>query len=102
MLEGIKDACVFLIVAQVLMILVPEETYAKYVRVLIAVILIFKITQPVCEFAAGMQKKDFFVQRMEQMERNLYDPGSDEEMILNKQQLYQKVIAYMEQEEDAK
>ena len=40
MLEAIKNACIFLLIAQILMVLVPEEAYAKYVRVLVSLILI--------------------------------------------------------------
>lgn len=98
MFEGIKDACIFLLVAQILLILVPEETYAKYVRVLVSIILILKITEPILGLVAGTQRREILSQDMEQLQQELYVPGTDQEMISRKQQLYEKVISYIEQE----
>lgn len=53
MFETIKNACIFLLIAQVLLIMVPEESYAKYVRVLVSAILILKLTQPVLSLLSG-------------------------------------------------
>lgn len=98
MFEGIKNACIFLIVAQILMILVPEEAYAKYLRVLISIILILKITEPVINFVADAEKQETIARNLEQMQMELYAPGTDQEMITKKQQLYEKVMSYVEQE----
>ena len=98
MFEGIKNACIFLIVAQILMILVPEEAYAKYLRVLISIILILKITEPVINFMADDKERETIAQNLEQMQMELYAPGTDQEMITRKQQLYEKVMSYVEQE----
>ena len=98
MFEGIKNACIFLILAQILMILVPEEAYAKYLRVLISIILILKITEPVINFVADDKERETIAQNLEQMQMELYAPGTDQEMITRKQQLYEKVMSYVEQE----
>lgn len=58
MLEAIKNACIFLLIAQILMVLVPEEAYAKYVRVLVSLILILKITQPLLALVSGREARD--------------------------------------------
>lgn len=58
MLEAIKNACIFLLIAQILMVLVPEEAYAKYVRVLVSLILILKITQPLLSLVSGREARD--------------------------------------------
>ena len=58
MLEAIKNACIFLLIAQILMVLVPEEAYAKYVRVLVSLILILKITQPLLALISGREARD--------------------------------------------
>lgn len=58
MLEAIKNACIFLLIAQILMVLVPEEDYAKYVRVLVSLILILKITQPFLILISGREARD--------------------------------------------
>ena len=58
MLEAIKNACIFLLIAQILMVLVPEEAYAKYVRVLVSLILILKITQPFLILISGREAQE--------------------------------------------
>ncbi len=58
MLEAMKNACIFLLIAQILMVLVPEETYAKYVRVLVSLILILKITQPLLSLVSGREAQE--------------------------------------------
>ena len=64
MLEAIKNACIFLLIAQILMVLVPEEAYAKYVRVLVSLILILKITQP---FISGREAQEVMQANVEQL-----------------------------------
>lgn len=58
MLEAIKNACIFLLIAQILMVLVPEDAYAKYVRVLVSLILILKITQPLLSLVSGREARE--------------------------------------------
>ena len=72
MLEAIKNACIFLLIAQILMVLVPEEAYAKYVRVLVSLILILKITQPFLILISGREAQEVMQANVEQLhtERN--------------------------------
>lgn len=67
MLEAIKNACIFLLIAQILMVLVPEETYAKYVRVLVSLILIVKITQPLLSLVSGRETREVIHANVEQL-----------------------------------
>ncbi len=67
MLEAIKNACIFLFIAQLLMVLVPEETYAKYVRVLVSLILILKITQPLLSLVSGRETREVIQANVEQL-----------------------------------
>ncbi len=67
MLEAIKNACIFLFIAQLLMALVPEETYAKYVRVLVSLILILKITQPLLSLVSGRETREVIQANVEQL-----------------------------------
>ncbi len=67
MLEAIKNACIFLLIAQILMVLVPEEAYAKYVRVLVSLILIVKITQPLLYFVSGREARDTMQANVERL-----------------------------------
>lgn len=67
MLEAIKNACIFLLIAQILMVLVPEEAYAKYVRVLVSLILILKITQPFLILISGREAQEVMQANVEQL-----------------------------------
>ncbi len=67
MLEAMKNACIFLLIAQILMVLVPEEAYAKYVRVLVSLILILKITQPLLSLVSGNETREVMQSNVEQL-----------------------------------
>ena len=67
MLEAIKNACIFLLIAQILMVLVPEEAYAKYVRVLVSLILILKSTQPFLILISGREAQEVMQANVEQL-----------------------------------
>lgn len=67
MLEAMKNACIFLLIAQTLMVLVPEEAYAKYVRVLVSLILILKITQPLLSLVSGNETREVMQSNVEQL-----------------------------------
>ena len=67
MLESIKNACIFLLIAQTLMVLVPEEAYAKYVRVLVSLLLILKITQPLLSLVSGNETREVMQSNVEQL-----------------------------------
>ncbi len=67
MLEAMKNACIFLLIAQILMVLVPEEAYAKYVRVLVSLILILKITQPLLALVSGREAREVMQSNVEQL-----------------------------------
>lgn len=67
MLEAMKNACIFLLIAQILMVLVAEEAYAKYVRVLVSLILILKITQPLLSLVSGREAREVMQSNVEQL-----------------------------------
>ena len=67
MLEAMKNACIFLLIAQILMVLVPEEAYAKYVRVLVSLIMILKITQPLLSLVSGNETREVMQSNVEQL-----------------------------------
>lgn len=43
----IKEICVFIIIAQAIMFFVPGSSYTKYVRILVGIIMILRITEPI-------------------------------------------------------
>lgn len=67
MLEAMKNVCIFLLIAQTLMVLVPEEAYAKYVRVLVSLILILKITQPLLSLVSDNAVREVMQSNVERL-----------------------------------
>lgn len=99
MFETIKNACIFLLIAQVLLIMVPEESYAKYVRVLVSVILILKLTQPILSFLSGNEAAFSWETETGWMSDGL--SADEEEVILQKnRELYEDVEAYLRMQQD--
>lgn len=47
MLETVKEIGIFVIIAQSILCFVPKEIYTKYVKVLIGIMIIAKISNPV-------------------------------------------------------
>ncbi len=53
MLAIVKEIGIFVVIAQAILYFVPKETYAKYVKVLIGIMIIAKITSPVFSLLSG-------------------------------------------------
>ena len=47
MVAAVKEICIFVMIAQAVMFFVPSNSYMKYVRILVGVMMILKITEPV-------------------------------------------------------
>ena len=47
MVGAIREICIFVIIAQAVMFFVPGNSYMKYVRILVGILMILKITEPV-------------------------------------------------------
>lgn len=52
-MEAIKEIGIFIVIAQAILYFVPGESYVKYVKVIIGVIMIAKMAQPVLTFING-------------------------------------------------
>lgn len=104
MLEAIKNACIFLLIAQILMVLVPEEAYAKYVRVLVSLILILKITQPLLSLVSGREARDTMQANVESLCMELSVRELPSSMQSETGDLYKHMTEYVagqiEQEQD--
>lgn len=53
MIEIIKEIGIFIVIAQSVLYFVPGQTYAKYVKVIIGIIMIAKMTQPILTLITG-------------------------------------------------
>lgn len=58
MIAMIKEAGIFLVIAQAVLALVPGENYEKYVKVIVGLIMIAKLVQPVLSLLAGDAGED--------------------------------------------
>lgn len=52
-MEVIREIGIFIVIAQAILYFVPGESYVKYVKVIIGVIMIAKMAQPVLAFING-------------------------------------------------
>ena len=43
MISAIRDICIFMIIAQTILYFVPGDSYMKYVRVLVGIMMILKV-----------------------------------------------------------
>lgn len=46
MIHAIKEICIFMLIAQAILFFVPGGTYVKYVRILVGILTILRITEP--------------------------------------------------------
>lgn len=87
MIELIREIGIFIVIAQAVLYFVPGETYAKYVKVIIGILMIAKTMQPVLAFATGDEWEEIlerpidFAQTQE-FETGEFKAGSNEETIL--------------------
>ena len=47
MVSAVKDICIFMIIVQAVLCFTPSSSYEKYIRVLVGILLILRITEPV-------------------------------------------------------
>lgn len=52
MILTVREICIFMIIAQAVMFFVPGSSYMKYVRVLVGILMILRITEPILTFLA--------------------------------------------------
>ncbi len=76
MLEIIKEIGIFIVIAQAVLYFVPGESYVKYVKVIIGIIMIAKIAQPVFALTSEKTFEDIlaesqvFTQEMSELEKS--------------------------------
>lgn len=55
MISVMKNICIFMVTAQMIVLLVPANSYMKYVKLLIGILMIFMILQPVLSWVSGKE-----------------------------------------------
>lgn len=71
MIAAIKEICIFVIIAQAVMFFVPGNSYMKYVRVLVGIMMILKITEPIFGLFLDEEKEQEIRERILELEENI-------------------------------
>lgn len=77
MTGAVKEICIFVIIAQAVMFFVPGNSYVKYVRVLVGIMMILKITEPIFGLLLDEEKEKEIRERILLLEQNI-DLSSEE------------------------
>lgn len=51
----VKEICIFMLIAQAILLFVPGGTYMKYVRILVGILMILRVTEPLFVFLTDEQ-----------------------------------------------
>lgn len=89
MISAIKEICIFMIIAQAILFFVPGSSYGKYVRLLVGVMLILRITEPLFGLVLNEEKQLEIRERVSQLEQAIHmeskEPAwEDSEAIVNR------------------
>lgn len=71
MVGAIKEICIFVIIAQAIMFFVPGNSYMKYVRILVGILMILKITEPVFDLFLDGEKEKEISEGIMRLEQNI-------------------------------
>lgn len=72
MISVIKELCIFMIIAQAILFFVPGNSYGKYVRLLVGVMLILRITEPLFGLILNEEKQLEIKERVSQLEQAIH------------------------------
>lgn len=72
MISVIKEICIFMIIAQAILFFVPGNSYGKYVRLLVGVMLILRITKPLFGLILNEEKQLEIRQRVSELEQAIH------------------------------
>ncbi|MCM1135888.1 MAG: stage III sporulation protein AF [Clostridium sp.] len=88
MIAVIKEICIFMIIAQGILLFVPGKTYVKYVRALVGIMMIMGITGPLFSLFMNEEKKREIQERAAELERSLTAESSRIEIPDNRLEIY--------------
>ncbi len=71
MVGAVKEICIFVIIAQAVMFFVPGTSYMKYVRILVGILMILKITEPLFGLFLDEEKEREISERIALLEQNM-------------------------------
>ncbi len=71
MISIIKEICIFMIIAQAVLFFVPGNSYMKYVKILVGIIMIMRITQPIFGMVSSDETKQEMQDRITELGKNI-------------------------------
>lgn len=71
MVGAVKEICIFMIIAQAILFFVPGNSYDKYVRILVGIIMIMRFMEPLIQLFAEDEIKLEIKNRMALLERQM-------------------------------
>lgn len=91
MIDAIKEICIFIMIAQAVLFFVPGKTYTKYVRVLVGVIMILKMTEPLFALVISEEKQVEMKERIQQLEAGIAAESEKIKVEDNKMGIYESM-----------
>ncbi len=91
MVAAIKEICIFVIIAQAIMFFVPGNSYMRYVRILVGIMMILKITEPIFGLFLDEEKEQEIRERVLLLEQNIDLGSSTFEVEDNKMGIYESI-----------
>ena len=71
MISIIKDICIFMIIAQAILFFVPGDSYMKYVRILVGIIMILRMTEPLFALVVNDEEQKQMLEHITMLEENI-------------------------------
>lgn len=68
MVGVIKEICIFIIIAQAILFFVPGKSYVKYVRILVGIIMIMRMTEPIFTLVLSDDRQQEIQERIQMLE----------------------------------
>ena len=91
MVGAIKEVCIFVIIAQAVMFFVPGNSYMKYVRILVGILMILKITEPVLGLLLDEEKEKEIRERILLLEQEISFSSQTLNLEDNRLEIYESI-----------
>lgn len=91
MVAVMKEICIFVMIAQAVMFFVPGDSYMKYVRILVGILMILKITEPVLGLILDEEKEKEISERIWRLEQEIDLKSNELELTDNSRGIYEGI-----------
>lgn len=87
----VKEICIFIIIAQAILFFVPGSSYVKYVRILVGIIMILRITEPIFGLLAEEGEQTEIGERIRILEEQLQTGSRGLESVDTQEAVYEEM-----------